>query len=67
MHASNRAVDACSAAQAANASGVVISAEPGSDVEQVGCEGAECELPLSIWATMVPHNFGRNLQQVSHC
>ena len=52
---------ACSAAQAANASGVVISAEPGGDVVQFACEGRECELPLRIWATSVPHAFAQEL------
>ena len=55
---------ACSAAQAANTSGVVISAEPGSDVVHFMCEGRECELPLSIWATSVPHAFAQELQLV---
>ena len=52
---------ACSAAQAANASGVVASAELGADVVQFACEGRECELPLRIWATSVPHAFAQEL------
>lgn len=54
----------CSAAQAANASGVVISAEPGSDVEQLGCDGRECDLPLSIWATMLPYHAALLIREV---
>ncbi|CAL5224693.1 g7419 [Coccomyxa viridis] len=43
-----------SAAQVANASGVLFSPLPGHDVEQMACHGAECDLPLAIWASMVP-------------
>ncbi|BDA49567.1 hypothetical protein COCOBI_14-1860 [Coccomyxa sp. Obi] len=52
-----------SAAQAANATGVVISAEPGSDVEQMGCNGMECDLPLKIWATMLPYREALQIRQ----
>ena len=52
---------ACSAAQAANASGVVSRRSRGGDVVQFTCEGRECELPLRIWATSVPHAFAQEL------
>lgn len=54
----------CSAAQAANATGVVVSAQPGSDVEQMGCTGRECDLPLKIWATMLPFREALQIRQV---
>ena len=57
-------VATCSAAQAANATGVVISAEPGSDVEQMDCNGRECDLPLQIWATMLPYHEALHIRQV---
>lgn len=52
----------CSRAQAANASGALISAEAGADVEIMDCRGGECALPLSIPATMIPLRAASKLQ-----
>ena len=60
----NPLVVCCSAAQVANASGVLFSPLPGQDVEQMSCEGAECDLPLSIWASMVPRSAAIAIAEV---
>ncbi len=52
----------CSRAQAANASGTLISAEAGADVEIMECRGGECALPLSIPAAMIPLRAASELQ-----
>ena len=54
----------CSAAQAANASGVLFSPPPGQDVVQMNCAGNECSLPLSIWASMVPRSAALDIAEV---
>ena len=53
-----------SAAQVANASGVLFSPLPGRDVEQMVCHGAECDLPLAIWASMVPRSAATAIAEV---
>ena len=55
-------VVSCSRAQAANASGVLISAAAGGDVEIMDCRGGECALPLSIPAAMIPLRAASKLQ-----
>ena len=55
---------ACSAVQAANASGVLFSPLPGQDLEQADCHGAECDVPLSIWASMVPRSAAVAIAEV---
>ena len=54
----------CSAAQAANASGVLFSPPPGRDVVQMDCVGNECGLPFSIWASMVPRSRALDIAEV---
>ena len=54
----------CSAAQVANASGVLFSPLPGQDVEQMTCHGRECDLPLTIWASMVPRSMASAIAEV---
>ena len=56
----------CSAAQVANASGVLFSPLPGRDVEQMACNGAECDLPLAIWASMVPRSTATAIAEVRY-
>jgi len=51
-----------SRAQAADAAAVLVSSEPGRDVEVMSCEGDECGLPLSIPAAMIPLPAALELQ-----
>lgn len=48
----------------ANGSGVLFSPLPGRDVEQMSCRGAECDLPLGIWASMVPRSAALAIAEV---
>lgn len=62
QHTTSRVGCACSRAQIANASGVLISAAAGGDVEVMNCRGEECGLPLSIPAAMIPMSAALQLQ-----
>ncbi|KAK9821321.1 hypothetical protein WJX81_001912 [Elliptochloris bilobata] len=55
--------DIVSRAQAAHASGALISAAAGGDVEMMDCRGGECALPLSIPAAMIPLHAATKLQE----
>ena len=37
---------------------------PGQDLEQADCHGAECDVPLSIWASMVPRSAAVAIAEV---
>ena len=62
QHTTSRVGCACSRAQLANASGVLISAAAGGEVEVMNCRGEECGLPLSIPAAMIPLSAALQLQ-----
>ncbi|KAK9816886.1 hypothetical protein WJX72_006713 [[Myrmecia] bisecta] len=49
-------------AQAANATAVLIAAPEGRDVDLMTCEGAECSIPLTTPASMIPHAAAAQLQ-----
>ena len=62
QHTTSQGGCACSRAQLANASGVLISAAAGGDAEVMTCRGEECGLPLSIPAAMIPLSAALQLQ-----
>ncbi|KAK9805085.1 hypothetical protein WJX73_003188 [Symbiochloris irregularis] len=49
-------------AQESDASAVVISAPEEEDVLQMICGGADCDIPLTVGATMIPHKVAVQLQ-----
>ena len=51
-----------SKAQDTGAAAVLMEGAPGKDVELITCKGPECDLPLTIFATMVPHAAAAQLQ-----
>ncbi|XP_071505492.1 uncharacterized protein [Diadema antillarum] len=42
--------------ESSGAVGVIVYSRPGEPVQDMNCEGAECDSPPSIPATMIPHN-----------
>lgn len=56
----------CRRAQDADAAAVLVSGPPEGDVTQMACKGVECDAPLYISATMVPHAAAEELQ-VGRC